>query len=126
MPPSAELAWASVGHVAAVVVAAAVVGVVAGVDAGEVVDAEGVVVAEVVGEDVAVAPGLLLPDPQPIRMTPATAAPMPAIVRVATPATLRPVPWSDKGRLSGPMAGAMNYPESSVFRSAIPILPKTL
>jgi hypothetical protein len=115
------LAWASVGHVAAAATAAVV-----GVVTGGVVDAEGPVVADEVGDDVALAPGPLLPDPQPTRMMPATTAPMLPAARFLTCATLGPVPWFDKGRASGSIALAASYPESSGLRSAIPILPKTL
>ena len=89
-PPSAVLAWASVGQDAALVVAAAVVGTAAvvAVLAGAVVAEEAEEVEEVVG--------LLLPDPQPANSKPTVRAPATRTSRLYTATTLRPCPTSHK------------------------------
>jgi hypothetical protein len=88
VPPSAPSAWASVGHVAALVDTATVVVVLAG---GAVVD-DG----EVVGRVVELVAGLVLPDPQPATTKP-TKAHAASAACFFTPVNPDPERFSGKG-----------------------------
>ncbi len=81
-PPSAVSAWASVGHVATPVVAAAAVVVLTG---GAVVDGA----VDAVGADVGLVVELELPELQAASTTPATRAPTTVVIRLVTRSTIR-------------------------------------